>query len=535
MSLTRVKTAYGWVQGEELTGDYEGIACFKAIPYAKPPVGKLRFAPPVPPEPWTGILEVNRWPDIPLQNELTGPAAMELYFEPMGKQSEDCLYINIHTPARAANEKLPVLLWYHDGGLTNGYAYDPRFQAKRMAREGMVVVSVGHRLGTFGYLALPQLKADDGCVGNYGFMDTLLGLQWVRDNVAAFGGDPDNVTLSGESGGTVKCCALAACRQAKGMFKRVINQSGLQWKLQIDTEAQAFKRGQDFLRQLGLAPDISAEKLRALPVEKLMLPIDPHDLPGKISMDGKYFTGLFEDALMENIASVDFLNVVCGGEGTPGYPVEYLNEKGRIDSVKHFYAFYRDLLGEAYDAYDFEHLVPVTSDNLEEESFRIATLGLAPNVRSNVARNLMIARLFSLYTAKAHPGNKAYTARFSQLWPRRVDYDPQDHAFERSMAEHPLSPHGSDMWYSTGALDAIDTPYRVWTEADHAASGHFIQYLANFVKYGTPNDAAGALPHWPEEPMAWMDVSATPRGHQNGEEPLDKLIEAYVRKEFHIG
>ncbi|MBR1585574.1 MAG: carboxylesterase family protein [Clostridia bacterium] len=534
MSLTCVKTAYGWVQGEELTKDYEGIACFKAIPYAKPPVGKLRFAPPVPPDPWEGILEVNQWPDIPMQNELTGPAAMELYFEPMGKQSEDCLYINIHTPARTADEKLPVLLWYHDGGLTNGYAYDPRFQAKRMAREGMVVVSVGHRLGTFGYLALPQLKADDGCVGNYGFMDTLLGLKWVRDNVSAFGGDPGNVTLAGESGGTVKCCALAACGQARGMFKRVINQSGLQWKLQIDTEEQAFRRGQDFLMKLGLDPDISAEELRALPVEKLMLPIDPHDLPGKISVDGKYFTGTFEDAMMANIAGVDFLNVVCGGEGTPGYPAEWLNEKGRIDSAEHFYAFYRELLGDLYDTSDFERLVPVTRENLEEESFRIATLGLAPNVRSNVARNVMIARLFSLYTTKTHPGNKAYTARFWQLWPRRTDYDPLNPAFERTMAEHPLPPHGSDMWYSTGALEEIETPYRVWTEADHIASRYFIQYLSNFVKYGTPNGRDASLPAWPEEPMAWMDLSAVPQGHQNGEDPLDPLIEAYVRREFHI-
>lgn len=193
--------------------------------------------------------------------------------------------MNVHTLAKTTDEKLPVLVWYHDGGLTNGYAYDPRFQVKRVAREGVVVISGGHRLGTFGYLALPQLKQDDGCVGNYGLMDTLLGLEWVHANAAAFGGDPDNVTIAGEAGGTVKCCTLAACGQARGLFKRVINQSGLQWKLKIETQEQAFKRGTEYLAILGLKDDISVKELRELPAKALQANGDPHDMLGKLSVD----------------------------------------------------------------------------------------------------------------------------------------------------------------------------------------------------------------------------------------------------------
>lgn len=539
--LTIVKTTYGYVEGTELDGEFAGIVRFASIPYAKPPVGRLRFAPPVPPEPWEGIKKCDTWPDIPCQNALKGVAAMELYFEPMGRQSEDCLYVNVHTPARRADEKLPVLLWYHDGGLTNGYAYDPRFQARRVSREGVVVVSVGHRLGVFGYLALPQLKRDDGCVGNYGFMDTLLGLRWVHDNVAAFGGDPDNVTLAGESGGTVKCCALAACPQARGMFRRVINQSGLQWKLKIETEEQAFRRGVDYLRLLGLEPDISVEALRALPANRLQAPVDPHDLPGKLSVDGTYFTGLFEEAMMANSGSVDYLNCVCAGEGAPGYPQAYLNERGRIDSVEHFYAFYRELLGDLYDRYDFEKLVPVTPETLERTSVWLSTLGLAPNVRSNVARNIMVARLFS--KAKKRAGGRSYTARFNQTWPRRLDYDSANPEFERSMAEHPLAPHGSDMWYSTMALAEDFNPYRRWREEDRIAAQGFMRYLVNFVKYGTPNGLGEtslvlsdgrSLPTWPEEAYAWMDISAHPEAHRGSEGALDRLIDDYVRREFHI-
>lgn len=545
--MTIVKTTCGLVEGIELDGAFSGITQFRAIPYAKPPVGELRFAPPVPPDPWEGVLKSDDWPDIPIQNELKGPGAMELYFEPMGKQSEDCLYINVHTPAKRPDEKLPVLLWYHDGGLTNGYAYDPRFQAKRVSREGIVVVSVGHRLGVFGYLALPQLKQDDGCVGNYGFMDTLLGLKWVHDNVAAFGGDPDNVTIAGESGGTVKCCALAACPAAHGMFKRVINQSGLQWKLAIETEEQAFQRGREYLKLLGIDPEISARELRLLPAQRLQTSIDPHDLPGKMSVDGKYFTGLFETAMLEEIEGIDFLNCICAGEGTPGYPQEYLNQYGRINSIENFYAFYKSLLGDLYDKYEFEELVKVTEENLSWTSFWLATLGLAPNVRSNVARNIMIARLFSKAASEQHPQNRSYTARFNQTWPRRVDYDAGNPAFERSMAEHPLAPHGSDMWYSTMALEENFNPYRRWTKEDHATAAIFMRYLMNFVKHGDPNgrsedekrpdlvlENGERIPDWPDEPFAWMDISPTPQAHRGTEGKLDELIEEYVRREFCI-
>ncbi|ARN19046.1 carboxylesterase/lipase family protein [Piscinibacter gummiphilus] len=193
---------------------------FLGVPYAKPPVGALRWRPPQAVTPWTGVRHATAWADQAAQT-----TALERFGE--GGMSEDSLYLNVTTPKNAA--KLPVMVWFHGGGFTSLTSNTKAFNnAKGPVTKGVVQVSVNHRLGPFGYLAHPLLSAESGYggSGNYGQMDLIMALQWVRDNIAAFGGDPTNVTIFGESGGGRKVLSLMASPEAKGLFHRAISQSG---------------------------------------------------------------------------------------------------------------------------------------------------------------------------------------------------------------------------------------------------------------------------------------------------------------------
>jgi len=193
---------------------------FLGVPYAKPPVGALRWRPPQAVTPWTGVRHATAWADQAAQT-----TALERFGE--GGMSEDSLYLNVTAPKGAT--KVPVMVWFHGGGFTSLTSNTKAFNnAKGPVTKGVVQVSVNHRLGPFGYLAHPLLSAESGYggSGNYGQMDLVMALQWVRDNIAAFGGDPTNVTIFGESGGGRKVLSLMASPEAKGLFHRAISQSG---------------------------------------------------------------------------------------------------------------------------------------------------------------------------------------------------------------------------------------------------------------------------------------------------------------------
>lgn len=214
---TLVNTNSGQLRGFEADADNWQ---FLAIPYAKPPVGDLRWQPPVKPEPWTGIRDAVAWSDQAAQNP-----ALQRFGE--GGMSEDSLYLNVTAPKEASD--LPVMVWFHGGGFTALTANTHPFNNPRaLVTKDVVQVSVNHRLGPFGYIAHPELSAENeyGGSGNYGQMDLVMALEWVRDNIEVFGGDPNNVTIFGESGGGRKVLSLMASPQAKGLFHKAISQSG---------------------------------------------------------------------------------------------------------------------------------------------------------------------------------------------------------------------------------------------------------------------------------------------------------------------
>ncbi len=214
----RVKLAAGEIEGAKM----DGVRVYKGIPFAEPPVGELRWKPPQPLKPWKGVKQSKAFAAAPPQDGVV-PMLMGV----PKCRSEDCLYLNVWTPAEQSNEKLPVMVWIHGGSFSMGSTSQPLYDGSRLAKKGVVVVSVGYRVGPFGFLAHPELTREGGGTsGNFGLRDLIAGLQWVRDNAAAFGGDAGCVTIFGESAGGSAVSLLATSPKAKGLYHRAISQSG---------------------------------------------------------------------------------------------------------------------------------------------------------------------------------------------------------------------------------------------------------------------------------------------------------------------
>ncbi|HUT34547.1 MAG TPA: carboxylesterase/lipase family protein [Planctomycetota bacterium] len=210
----------GLIAGASL-GEKGDVHAYKGIPFAAPPVGDLRWRPPQAPKPWEGVRACTAFgPWCPQPQPLMG--------RELGTLSEDCLYLNVWTPAHKPTDRLPVMVWIHGGGHTTGSGASTYYDGERLAREGVVLVTINYRLGPFGYLAHPLLsqESEHKASGNYGLLDQIAALQWVQRNVAAFGGDPGCATIFGESAGSASVCRLMVSPLAKGLFHRAIAQSG---------------------------------------------------------------------------------------------------------------------------------------------------------------------------------------------------------------------------------------------------------------------------------------------------------------------
>jgi para-nitrobenzyl esterase len=266
--LDKIKLDTGVISGKTVGEHGQEVYSFRGIPYAAPPVGKLRWQPPQPAASWTGVRECTKYSLQPAQ--LPDPNM------PLGEQkipsSEDCLYLNVMTPAKKATDKLPVMVWFHGGGLRYQSANMPLYNSPPLARHGVVLVSVNTRLGIFGLFAHPLVSRESpgGVSGNYLFLDLIASLKWVRKNIAAFGGDPDNVTIFGESGGGLKVAAIIASPLAKGLFHRAICESG-GGHLESPTVKDLEVFGEKIFARLG----VNKEKdplaaARAIPWEKIV-------------------------------------------------------------------------------------------------------------------------------------------------------------------------------------------------------------------------------------------------------------------------
>lgn len=249
----------------EGTLEASGIRSYKGIPYAAPPVGDLRWKAPQPVQAWQGIRKATEFGPRPMQL----PLFSDMKFRSPGA-SEDCLYLNVWTPARSVDEKLPVLVYFYGGGFAAGDSSEPRYDGAAMAARGMITVTVNYRLNVFGFLAHPELSAEspNKASGNYGLMDQAAALQWVRENIVAFGGDYNRVTIAGESAGSFSVSAQMISPLSRGLFAGAIGESGsLLGLTPPQALADAEKTGMEFSRQVGAA---NLAALRALPAQQLL-------------------------------------------------------------------------------------------------------------------------------------------------------------------------------------------------------------------------------------------------------------------------
>ena len=274
------KTTPVRIQSGELVGQQQSdVRIFRGIPYAAAPVGELRWRSPKPFGTWTGIREATQFGAQALQGETFGPRSA---------QSDDCLFLNVWTPNNAdANSKLPVLVWFHGGAFIQGSGAQPRYDGTELARRGAVVITINYRLGPMGLFAHPALTAESAPnepLGNFCLLDMMAALTWTRENIAAFGGDPNNVTISGSSAGGTSCLFLMGIPQAEGLFhKAIIHSSGGMQNIQTLAEAEA--AGVRLAEKLGLGANASASDLRKIAagdaavgvaaIRQLNLPVKP--------------------------------------------------------------------------------------------------------------------------------------------------------------------------------------------------------------------------------------------------------------------
>jgi para-nitrobenzyl esterase len=281
----QVLTESGTISGVSASG----LSVYKGVPFAAPPVGDLRWRPPAHAAPWIGTRKADAF----------APACMQVGVSMPGETppvvSEDCLYLNIWTPAKNAQEHLPVIVWIYGGGYINGSSSMPLYWGDRLAHKGVIVVTIAYRLGPLGFLALPELTRESPhhSSGNYGLMDQIAALEWVHRNIAAFGGDPKCVTIAGQSSGSISVSILMASPPAKGLFQRAIGESGgLFEPLQLGPKfllANAEHDGEKYAVSLGAA---SPKELRRLPaslltgnaggivhpvIEPYVLPVSPYE------------------------------------------------------------------------------------------------------------------------------------------------------------------------------------------------------------------------------------------------------------------
>ena len=470
-------TQYGRVQGSE----EDGLCVFRGVPFAAPPVGELRFRTPRPPESWDGVRDATEFGPTSLQDWAPGLEYLGAAPEPT---SEDCLYLNVWSPALDAGKR-PVMVWIHGGGFTIGSGSTPTYDGQHLARRGdVVIVTINYRLGALDFLADPVLSDDDEpTAGNYAIRDQIAALRWVRDHIAAFGGDRDNVTIFGESAGGVSVAVLLASSEAEGLFQRAIMQSGgAELLLERATEAAARPH---FYEKLGL-PTPDADTLRSIPAEQLLA------AQAELALD--------EQAAAELGGGRSLFMPVIDGDCIDAEPLEAVRA-GRGRDVDLLAGTIRD-----------EFALLSFMFNLHELNEEAAHAMLAPQCGGldGAAEKFNRYRQFRAQRAESTDALAVYNAVMTD-WMFRIstrrlldthsaDGDGSTYGYlfvqESPLADGSLgAPHGIDLPLAFGTADLM----RDFVGSDpqvHQLSRFVVDAWLNFARGGNPSTPA--LPGWPQ-------------------------------------
>ncbi len=487
----RVETTRGLVEGT--TGPV-GVRSFLGIPYARPPIGDLRWKPPQPTERWEGVRKADAFGPRPMQRRIFA----DMVFRSPGV-SEDCLYLNIWTPAAtAAAEPRPVLVYFYGGGFVAGDSSEPRYDGAGMAQRGIVAVTVNYRLGVFGFLAHPDLTKESPhhSSGNYGLLDQHAALEWVRENIARFGGDPRRVTIAGESAGSISVSAQMASPLSKGLFAGAIAESGsLLRTLAPVPLADAEKAGLHLADALHAG---SIADLRAIPAEKLLedaatsgvgrfpITIDGYLLPREPG-------AIFEAGEQAHVPLLVGWNTEESGAGA----ILRDQPPTRANFEKAVRALYKDHADEVLSAYPGE----------TEDEVRQAATDLASD-------RFIAYGTWKLADLHAQTGGKpVYRYLYAQPRPGARG-----------------AVHSAEIEYALGNL-ATNKVY-AWTPDDFRVSDRMQGSFARFIQTGDPNGPG--LPEWPALQSGgsaqYLRIDAHPQAepdrHRNRYLLLDRLRQA---------
>jgi para-nitrobenzyl esterase len=488
LGADRVKTANGIV--ESAAAPKDGVRSFKGIPFAQPPVGDLRWREPRPARNWTGVQNADRF----------GPRCMQW---PPGNSdpsrsrgtSEDCLYLNVWTPAKSQQERFPVLVYIYGGAFQNGDGSQPEYDGESMARKGIVAVSINHRNGIFGFFVHPQLVTESPhhAAGNYGLLDQVAALEWVQKNIVAFGGDPKRVTIAGESSGSISVSALMASPLSRNLIAGAVGESGSIFYRAEYPLASLTDAAQDGTKFAAAAGAGTLAVLRAMSAEQIQEAERVQDEAArdrgnplafyrfKPAIDG-YFLPKSPSAIFE--AGEQARIPLLAGSNTEERPASFVLSDGGPTSealangIRKFYGDRADPVLKAYAA--------TTTDEVYEAAAHLAS-----------------ARFQSWPTWKwtelhlKTGGKPAYRYLYAHPRPLPPGKPGQPAAAPTTGTQRPPAPrgasHGSEITYAMGNLD-LDKRYP-WEPADYELSKVMQAYWVNFIKTGNPNGSG--LPDWP--------------------------------------
>lgn len=483
LAAPQVRVAQGELRGADLPG---GGGVYRGVPYAAAPVGPLRWRAPQDAPPWRGVRDAAVFgPSCPQPPFPGDPNAST------GPFSEDCLFLNIWTPAATASAprgKLPVLVSIHGGGLTNGGGAWPVFDGAALARRGIVVVTINYRLGRLGFFAHPALEAEGrGSSGvNFAHMDQIAALTWVKHNIRAFGGDPRRVTIAGESAGGASVQALMISPQARGLFSAAIAQSAPARQV-FASKAAAIRAGEAFARSVGAPNDLEA--LRRVPIDQVLKGVtffqqDPETYAGP-TIDGR----VIPESLMAAFAA---------------------GRQARVPYLLGSTGLELGALPEAYGEIGLKRLSPES---------QAAVLAAYDPKGERKPGAVAIDALSDIAFAEPARANARAAAAFGQsVWIYRFEYVP-----EHERASTRGARHASDVAYTFDTLGLVDPKA---TLRDLQAAHQVADYWANFIRFHDPN--GGALPRWPRvaeagEPILRMGAEAFLAGPDPRVAKLDVL------------
>lgn len=452
------KTAQGEVVGKWIMDGTQ--KAFLGMPYAAPPVGKLRWKPPQPPSSWTGVRDATRYAGRCEQWHVWND-----YFFLDSGPSEDCLYLNVYTPksARPAG-KLPVMVWIHGGGFFAGAGSEPRYTNSALVSRNVILVTINYRLGVFGFLASTDLaKENGGHAGNYGLMDMVAALRWVRANIRAFGGDPGNVTIFGESAGSFAVNALMAAPDARGLFQKAIGESGAFFGsvIPMPSITERAPRDQAWINSLGVK---SLDELRSMPADKI--------LEAARNARRMYFSPVVDGAFLKE-------------------PIPETYAAGRQAHIPAIIGWNRDeragtlsksMTAAKWKAFAVEHYGD------QAEAFLAAFPAKSDEQAVQSADQYTTAGFIAFGAwrwaeAQAETGRSPlYRYRFDRPAPPEENHPEGMYAF-----------HSDELEYVFGTLD--DRHGAVWHPEDRKLSEQIISYWTNFARTGNPN--GNGLPLWP--------------------------------------